>query len=51
MKQINLRLSVEIIQRLKELARKESVKQNKDISYLEMIKIIIIKYLNEVDNE
>lgn len=44
--QINLRLSKEWIQRLKQIARQEAIEQDKDINYLTLIKTAIKEKYN-----
>lgn len=47
--QLNLRVKPSWIEPLKTIARQESAKQNKDLSYLDMVKIAIQKQYNLED--
>lgn len=45
-KQVNVYMSLEWVEKLKELARKESLEEKKDISYIDLIRLGLQDYYN-----
>lgn len=41
--QVNVRIDKEWIQQLKQIARQESINQNKDINYVDLIRLAVKK--------